>query len=209
MMARVYVGSLAVVFSIGCGVAPQVGLTSTPLPASSDSRLAAPLAATAVRCGASQLAVLTQEVVAGQVSTVVTCVEREAARVASPVRSGSAASPQDLPVHALNGTTAATASAPADAVPEVWETAHVRRTSSPSRQAARAVPVRSPSREPYEDEDIVRLRPRERSWQKRALVIGGTAGVGAGVGALAGGKKGALIGAAIGAGGATLYEARK
>ena len=47
---------------------------------------------------------------------------------------------------------------------------------------------------------------RERSWQKRALVIGGSAGAGAGIGALAGGKKGALIGAAIGGGAGTVYE---
>jgi hypothetical protein len=48
-----------------------------------------------------------------------------------------------------------------------------------------------------------------RSWQKTALVVGGTAGAGAGVGALIGGKKGALIGAAIGGGGASLFEAAK
>lgn len=48
-----------------------------------------------------------------------------------------------------------------------------------------------------------------RSWQKTALVIGGTAASGAGVGALVGGKKGALIGAAIGGGGASIYEATK
>ena len=45
-----------------------------------------------------------------------------------------------------------------------------------------------------------------RSWQKRALVIGGSSGAGAGIGALIGGKKGALIGAAIGGGGGTVYE---
>ena len=49
----------------------------------------------------------------------------------------------------------------------------------------------------------------ERSWQKTALVIGGSAGAGAGVGALIGGKKGALIGAAIGGGSASLLEALK
>ena len=48
-----------------------------------------------------------------------------------------------------------------------------------------------------------------RSWQKTALIIGGTTGAGAGVGGLIGGKKGALIGAAIGGGSATLYEALK
>jgi hypothetical protein len=53
-----------------------------------------------------------------------------------------------------------------------------------------------------------RIEPR-RSWKKRALVIGGSAGAGAGVGAIAGGKKGALIGAAIGGGAGTLYEVVK
>ena len=48
-----------------------------------------------------------------------------------------------------------------------------------------------------------------RSWQKTALVIGGSTGAGAGVGGLIGGKKGALIGAAIGGGSATLFEALK
>jgi hypothetical protein len=47
------------------------------------------------------------------------------------------------------------------------------------------------------------------SWQKRALIIGGSAGAGAGVGALVGGKKGALIGAAVGGGGAAIVDALK
>ena len=48
-----------------------------------------------------------------------------------------------------------------------------------------------------------------RSWQKTAMIIGGTTGAGAGLGGLMGGKTGALSGAAIGGGGATIYEARK
>jgi hypothetical protein len=52
-------------------------------------------------------------------------------------------------------------------------------------------------------------RSSRRSWQKTALIIGGTAGAGAGVGALIGGKKGALIGAALGGGGASIFEAVK
>ncbi len=55
---------------------------------------------------------------------------------------------------------------------------------------------------------VVRTSPR-RSWQKSALVIGGSAGAGAGIGALAGGKKGALIGAAIGGGAGSIFEAFK
>jgi hypothetical protein len=56
---------------------------------------------------------------------------------------------------------------------------------------------------------VVVERKAKRSWQKRALVIGGSSGAGAGIGALIGGKKGALIGAAIGAGGGTVYEMQK
>ena len=48
-------------------------------------------------------------------------------------------------------------------------------------------------------------QPR-RSWQKSALLIGGSAGAGAGVGALVGGKKGALAGAAIGGGAAAIFD---
>jgi hypothetical protein len=49
------------------------------------------------------------------------------------------------------------------------------------------------------------VAPR-RSWQKSAMLIGGSAASGAGVGALVGGKKGAGIGALIGGGAATLYD---
>ena len=63
-------------------------------------------------------------------------------------------------------------------------------------------PVRrvSTQRAVYED-----AKPR-RSWQKSALLIGGSAGTGAGLGALMGGKKGALAGAAIGGGAAAIYD---
>jgi hypothetical protein len=47
---------------------------------------------------------------------------------------------------------------------------------------------------------------RTRTWQKSAMIIGGTAGAGAGIGAIVGGKKGALLGAAIGGGAATVYD---
>jgi hypothetical protein len=45
-----------------------------------------------------------------------------------------------------------------------------------------------------------------RSWQKSAVIIGSSAGIGAGVGAAAGGKKGALIGAAIGGGASAIWD---
>lgn len=56
---------------------------------------------------------------------------------------------------------------------------------------------------------VVVERKAKRSWQKRAIVIGGSSGAGAGIGALIGGKKGALIGAAIGGGAGTVYEMQK
>lgn len=49
----------------------------------------------------------------------------------------------------------------------------------------------------------------KRTWQKTAMIIGGSSAAGAGVGALVGGKKGALIGAALGGGAGTIYETTK
>lgn len=71
----------------------------------------------------------------------------------------------------------------------------------PERSVARA-PVRrvTTQRAVYDD-----VKP-QRSWQKSALLIGGSAGTGAGLGALIGGKKGALAGAAIGGGAAAIYD---
>ncbi len=49
-------------------------------------------------------------------------------------------------------------------------------------------------------------RKSGRSWQKSAIIIGSSAGIGAGVGGAVKGKKGALIGAAIGGGAATIWD---
>jgi len=69
--------------------------------------------------------------------------------------------------------------------------------------------VRTQTVRPRAQRVVYREEAPKRSWQKTALVIGGSAGAGAGIGAIAGGKKGALIGAAIGGGGASIYEAIK
>jgi hypothetical protein len=46
----------------------------------------------------------------------------------------------------------------------------------------------------------------KRSWEKEALIIGGSAGAGTAIGALAGGKKGAAVGAAAGGVGGLIYD---
>ena len=47
---------------------------------------------------------------------------------------------------------------------------------------------------------------KKRSWEKEALIIGGSAGAGTVIGAVAGGKKGAGIGAAAGGVGGLIYD---
>jgi len=48
--------------------------------------------------------------------------------------------------------------------------------------------------------------PRKRSWEKEAMIIGGSAGAGTAIGAVAGGKKGAAVGAAAGGVGGLIYD---
>jgi len=47
---------------------------------------------------------------------------------------------------------------------------------------------------------------RKRSWEKEALIIGGSAGAGTAIGAVAGGKKGAAVGATAGGIGGLIYD---
>ena len=63
-------------------------------------------------------------------------------------------------------------------------------------------------REVVREEPAV-VREDDRSWQKTAMIIGGSAAAGAGTGGIIKGKKGALIGAAIGGGAASIYEATR
>ncbi len=48
--------------------------------------------------------------------------------------------------------------------------------------------------------------PRKRSWEKDALIIGGSAGAGTAIGAIAGGGKGAAVGATAGGIGGLIYD---
>src|SRR5262249_37577280 len=58
---------------------------------------------------------------------------------------------------------------------------------------------------------VIETRPepphqQKRSWEKDALIIGGSAGVGTAIGAIAGGKKGAAVGATAGGIGGLIYD---
>jgi hypothetical protein len=58
---------------------------------------------------------------------------------------------------------------------------------------------------------VVETRPepphkQKRSWEKEALIIGGSAGAGTAIGAIAGGKKGAAVGATAGGIGGLIYD---
>jgi hypothetical protein len=82
-----------------------------------------------------------------------------------------------------------------------------------AQRAVLTAPV-APARTVYRtaapaQERVVTRERSGRSWQKTAMVIGGSTAGGAGVGGIMGGKKGALIGAAIGGGAASIYEASK
>jgi hypothetical protein len=46
----------------------------------------------------------------------------------------------------------------------------------------------------------------KRSWEKDAMIIGGSAGAGTAIGAIAGGKKGAAVGASAGGIGGLIYD---
>jgi hypothetical protein len=87
------------------------------------------------------------------------------------------------------------------------------KTSLTARPAVvRTAPRRTVTRsvQPAGDRVVYREEePQTRSWQKTAMIIGGSTAGGAGIGGIVGGKKGALIGAAIGGGASSIYEATR
>ena len=139
----------------------------------------------AVDCAPTQQALVRHTVVNGEPRVAIQCVN--AAQYAQFARSMDEDTLSPYPVAYTGGANRAVPAVYRESVAEPARVAARPATSTVRRAATRAV-------EP------------KRSWQKRALVIGGSSGAGAGIGALIGGKKGALIGAAIGGGGGALYE---
>lgn len=83
--------------------------------------------------------------------------------------------------------------APVNEPMEVYQP-RVVRTSYPAQSA----PVREP---------VYRAGPRPtRSWQKSAVIIGGSTAVGAAIGGLTKGTKGAVVGGLLGGGAATVWD---
>jgi len=101
----------------------------------------------------------------------------------------------------------------------VAQPAAVRRVSQTSApRVVRTVETEPVYREVQQTQPVYRevvreepevVREDDRSWQKTAMIIGGSAAAGAGTGGIIKGKKGALIGAAIGGGAASIYEATR
>jgi hypothetical protein len=143
----------------------------------------APSTPIAVNCGAGQQALIRSSLVAGQAVSQVDCV---------PVGPGAIAS-QAVAPRVASAAAATPLVATLDGDPRLGSAPVYQGASRPvSYQTAEYAPAR-------------RVQSG-RSWQKSALVIGSSAGIGAGIGAGVKGKKGALIGAAVGGGAATIWD---
>lgn len=185
-----------VVVTVGCSRAPS-GSSAQPaaLTAAGTQALSQGVS---VSCAAGQKALMRQQVVQGQPVVDVQCVP--AVEQAPAPQSAAALDRSAAPV-AMPYQGAANQGGP-DFVTTLDE------VRSRPRGPVRARPAS------YRDEGgVLTYEPRTtrrvksgRSWQKSAVIIGSSAGVGAGIGAALGGKKGALIGAAIGGGGATIFD---
>jgi hypothetical protein len=154
-------------------------------PASASALVSPTASNVAMNCEPGQQAVVRQALVGREMQVTINCVTGAQTMVYTDAygRPIQTFGPQALPVGYAQ---------PAALVAPVTQPAYVapaRARTASSRTAART--------------------ESGRSWQKTALVIGGSTGAGAGIGGILGGKKGALIGAAIGGGSASIYEAVK
>ena len=171
------------------GTLAAAGCSSgTPVSAAPSMAIAASApgaAPIAVNCGPGQQALIRPGLVAGQAISQVDCV---------PV-SGMPGSP-------MPG--AATVSYPGVGAGPVaaayYDAPRLAEAPVVYRPAARPISYRTATA------PRVAERRSGRTWQKSALIIGSSAGVGAGVGGAVKGKKGALIGAALGGGAATIWD---
>ena len=175
------IGAVAALLILGVFAAYRL---STPASAENAVRAAN----VAVNCEPTQQAVIRQTVTKGDPLVSVECVTTGAAMTPAAFdQYGRPMGATYMPAVYNVPADAGTVYAPAPRVVRSAAPAPVRRASTTSARAG----------EP------------KRSWQKTALIIGGSTGAGAGIGGLIGGKKGALIGAAVGGGSASIFEAMK
>jgi hypothetical protein len=138
-----------------------------------------------VSCAAGQQTLVKQAIVNGQPAVQVECV----------------------PTTPLTPAMAAAQATPYPAqFAQTWAPAAVPVSTSRARATPAVYQAVSDDEVVYQPRSQRVERRSGRSWQKSAVIIGSSAGVGAGVGAAIGGKKGALIGAAIGGGSAAIWD---
>lgn len=201
--------------TVACG-SPVAGAAGQPAAMASQAQPGQ----IAINCGVGQQPLIRPSVVNGQPVSQVECVATSTAvtPIAQPVMTpGTASMPsapaagyaQPQPAYAQPAYPQAQPVYPqpiayAPAQPQPVAVA----TSAPVYEEVRPVTTRRVVRT---NDDYVQYRPARRvksgrTWQKSAVIIGSSAGIGAGIGAATGGKKGALIGAAIGGGASAIWD---
>ena len=191
-VTRISMAPLALVLGFGALAAtgcssgtPVAAAPSTAVTAAAAAPGAAPIA---VNCGPGQQALIRPSLLAGQAISQVECVP-----ISGIVSSGMVGS--GLPGAATVGYPGVGGGPVAAAY---YDAPRMVEAPVVYRPAARPVSYRAAPQ--------VVARRSGRSWQKSAIIIGSSAGVGAGVGGAVKGKKGALLGAAIGGGAATIWD---
>ena len=193
-VAAVAMGLSALVMTTACSGANDTvraqNLGSANVLASGSSRGQGPVLVT---CEPDQRTLVRQTVVNGETVSQVECVRATATNtgyVSYPGAYGpTGATPVSYPAVGYPAAYGAQATPAVMTYPAAPAPARTVYRDRPRRVAYRETRVRS-----------------GRSWQKSAVIIGSSAGIGAGVGAAVGGKKGALIGAALGGGGAAIWD---